>query len=119
MKRHAGPLFENVAESTTACLLAMVQGNLLVVGLTHWLVALETGLIAGVATSIAMIATRIERPWIVSGLLGAVTMVVDFFVHPGGFGPVFAEAMVTGLTAGLLSLGVHFAWRRYRAGGAA
>jgi VIT1/CCC1 family predicted Fe2+/Mn2+ transporter len=35
--------------------------------------------------------------------LGALTAIVDYFVHPGMFGPAALEAIVTGLGAALLS----------------
>ncbi|MGE0623806.1 MAG: hypothetical protein AB7I04_08690 [Pseudomonadales bacterium] len=52
-KRIVEPFLENAAEATTACLLAMVQGNLLAISLGHWLIASQTGLAAGAATAAA------------------------------------------------------------------
>jgi hypothetical protein len=54
-------------------------------------------------TSILVVATQTERLWVVSTLLGTITAVVDFFVHPGQFGPIAMEAIVTGLGATMLS----------------
>ncbi len=59
--RGAKPVVENVAESATACLLAMVQGNVFALG-------------GG-------------GRWAVAGALAVATSVVDFFMHPGGLGP--------------------------------
>lgn len=117
-RQHARPLIENVSEATAACLIAMVQGNLLALSLSHWLIASQTGILAGVATTAAMIAARIQRPWVISVTLGIATTIVDFYVHPGMFGPIFAEAAVTGLAAGLLSWGVHALLARNRSGAA-
>ena len=47
MKKKLTPIFENVAESTTACLITMVQGNLLALTVSHWLIASQTGVVAG------------------------------------------------------------------------
>ncbi len=47
-------------------------------------------------------------------ILGSVTTVVDFFVHPGQFGPVAEEAMVTGVAAGLLSYLIGTATKIFR-----
>ena len=103
MKQKIAPVVENVAESAAACLFTMAQGNILAIGLSHWLVASQTGVVAGVVTSAAMIAARTDKRWVVSLSLGAVTALVDFFMHPGSFGPEFMEALVTGAAAALLS----------------
>lgn len=94
---------ENISEATAACLFAMVQGNLLVLGLSHWLVASQTGIIAGVLATVALWMAKTTKPWVVSLVLGSFTAVVDFYVHPGMFGGVVTEAIVTGIMAGPLS----------------
>ena len=106
------PFLENVAESTTACLITMVQGNVLALGLGHWLVASQTGLVAGGVASAAILLARTKRRWVVSLTLGVVTGVVDYFMHPGAFGPEWAEAFVTGVAAAALSLTVGTVWQR-------
>ena len=115
MNRKVGPFIENIAESTSACLVTMVQGNLLALTLGHWLIASQTGLMAGAAASAAIILTRTSKRWIVAVVLGVTTAVVDFFVHPGEFGPVALEAVVTGVGAALLSYLVGIAVRYARA----
>ncbi|MFP6837386.1 MAG: hypothetical protein VB948_14910 [Pseudomonadales bacterium] len=111
------PFVENIAEATGACLITMVQGNLLALTLTHWLIASQTGIAAGVVTSAAILLSRTNRRWIVSAVLGVATAVADFVVHPGGFGPVFLEALVTGAGAALLShlVGIAVRYTRNRA----
>ena len=105
-------LAESIAESTSACLVTMVQGNLLALTLGHFLIAAQTGVTAGAVATIVVLATRPGMRWILSAVLGAATAVVDFFVHPGQFGPAAAEALITGLAAGLLSYlagtAIHF-----------
>ena len=92
----------------------MVQGNLLLVGLSHWLVASQIGIIAGVLATLALWMAKTTKPWIVSLVLGSFTAVVDFYVHPGMFGGVVTEAVATGVMAGLLSyiIGKALAYRR-------
>ena len=119
MKEKLTPIVENVAESTAECLVTMVQGNLLAVGLSHWIIASQTGVVAGAVTSLALIATQTDKRGVVAILLGVVTTVVDFFMHPGGFGPVFMEALVTGAGAALLSWIVGSIYRYVRGGQAA
>lgn len=108
------PLLENVSESTAACLITMAQGNILAIGLSHWLVASQTGLIAGLVTTGAIIATQTDKRWAVSAFLGVTTAIVDFFMHPGSFGPVFMEAVVTGIGAAFLSYTAGTIYRWYR-----
>ena len=102
--KRAGPVFENITESATACLLAMVQGNVLALGVGHWIVASQTGVAAGILASVALYASGGRGRWVVAGVLALTTGIVDYLVHPGGFGPVAAEAVVTGLAAGVLSV---------------
>ena len=116
LKSKLGPLAENMGEAGAACLLAMVQGNVLVlgashwqeahadlVGASHWLIATRTGILAGLVATAAILLSRTERRWIVAVVLGVVTGVVDYLVHPGGFGAQWTEAAVTGVGAALLS----------------
>ena len=115
MKHRVSPLVENIAESATACLVTMVQGNMLALSLTHWMIASRTGVIAGAVASAAILVAGTQHRWAISAILGTVTGIVDYFVHPGQFGPVAMEAVVTGLGAGLLSALAGAAVRRARA----
>jgi len=94
---------EYFTESTTACLFTMVQGNVLALGVSHLLIASQTGLLAGLLATAAVIISKTTRRWVLSAIIGFTTAVVDYFVHPGMFGPVFAEAIVTGIAAAVLS----------------
>ena len=115
MNRKLAPFLENMAESTTACLVTMVQGNLLALSLTHWMIASRTGILAGAVASAAILVARTRRRWVVSAVLGVATSVADYLVHPGQFGPAVMEAVVTGVGAALLSYMVGAAVRRVRA----
>lgn len=114
-KTRLAPFVENIAESTTACLVTMVQGNLLALTVGHWMIASRTGVIAGALASAAILVARTNKRWVVSAALGGVTAVVDYFVHPGQFGPAAMEAVVTGLGAAVLSYVVGALVRRIRA----
>ncbi len=115
MKGRVAPFVENIAESATACLVTMVQGNLLALSLTHWMIASRTGVIAGAVASVAILLSGAKRRWVVSAVLGTVTGIVDYFVHPGQFGPAAMEAVVTGVGAAFLSYVLGAAVRRVRA----
>ena len=105
-QRKFTPYIENISESAAACLFTMVQGNLFAVGLSHLLIASQTGIIAGIIASTALLVSRTHRRWMVSSVLGVVTAVVDYFVHPGMFGPVIVEAIISGIGAAVLSYSV-------------
>lgn len=103
MNKKITPFIEYASESTMACVVTMAQGNLLAITMGHLLVASETGLIAGGITATSVILSRTNRRWMISLMLGVVTAIVDFFVHPGMFGAVATEAIVTGIGAAVLS----------------
>ena len=104
---------EYVAESSTACLVTMVQGNMLALTVSHLVIASQTGVIAGVLAAAGLIVAKTDKRWIVSIVLGVATAIVDYFVHPGMFGPAALEAIVTGVAAGLLSYLVGTAVRTH------
>ena len=114
MKNKFAPYIEYFAESTTACLVTMVQGNLLAIGLTHLFIASQTGIVAGAIAYGAVLFAKTGKQWIISIVLGVATGVVDFFVHPGMFGTAATEAIVTGLGAAVLSFLAGTAIRRFR-----
>ena len=96
------PFVEHSAEATAACLVAMVQGNVLSLTLTHWAIASQTGIAAGAATALALVVTRVRRPWVLSMLLGIMTTIADYCTHDGSIGPFVTEAVLTGIGAALL-----------------
>ena len=116
MKKKLAPLAENIGEATTACIITMTQGNFLALGLTHWIIASQTGIVAGLAASAALFLAKTDNRWVIALVLGVVTAIVDYLMHPGMIGPVFLEAIITGIGAGVLSYiaGWIFALRRRR-----
>ena len=106
---------EYFAESTTACLLTMVQGSFVAIGLSHLLTASQTGVAAGAITYVAILFAKTSKRWLISAILGLATGVVDFFVHPCMFGTAATEAVVTGIGAAALSYLVGIAIQRFRA----
>jgi hypothetical protein len=104
LRKRLTPFVENVAESATACLLTMVQGNVLALTLGHWLIASRTGVVAGIFATLVTLFVRIRSKWMIAGMLCLITATVDYFTHPTHFGVAVAEAVVTGLAAGGLSL---------------
>ena len=113
-RRRWTPFVEHTAEATLACLVTMTQANLLLVTTGHWIVAAQTGVVAGTASAAVLLLAKAHRQWVVSLTLATLTALVDYLVHPGAFGPVFLEAVVTGVAAGALSYGVGWTVRRAR-----
>ena len=106
-KKKLAPFVENIAESGAACLITMVQGNLLLLGLSHWITASQTGLIAGTAAATAITLAQTDSRLILAAILGVSTAIVDYFVHPGMIGDAaITEAIVTGFGAAILSYAV-------------
>ena len=104
MKSKIWPYVENVTEAGCACLITMVQGNPLALSVAHWIIASQAGLIAGAIAGTTILAAKLRKQWVISLTLGAVTAMVDFYVHPGAFGTMaIAEAIVTGVGAASLS----------------
>lgn len=100
MKDKAKSLAEGVSESTVACLLAMVQGNVLSLTVSHLLIATQTGLIAGSIALTLNLVVNAKPIWVAPLLLAVSTTAVDYLMHPSSFGSVATEAIVTGVMAG-------------------
>lgn len=114
LKNRLAPFVEFFAESTAACLVTMVQGNVLILGLGHLVIASQTGFAAGLIAYVSVFLAKAKNQWKVSLILGLATTIADYFVHPGMFGPVATEAVVTGLGAAGLSYLIAIAVRRFR-----
>ena len=81
----------------------MVQGNLLSLTIGHLIIASQTGVIAGITTFAVSLLAQVRRRWVIHVLLAIITAIVDFLIHPGSFGGVAGEAILTGIAAGLMS----------------
>lgn len=97
----------------------MVQGQLLLLSAAHWLIALQTGLLAGALSSMLLAFGRAPRPWVLAVVLGGATAVADFIVHSGELVDVLVEAIVTGVGAAILAYALThaFRWLRRRIAG--
>ena len=114
MKREIIPFIEYFAEAATACLVTMVQGNMLVVTAAHLIIASQTGLIAGAIAALGLYFARANTRLVISMTLGVITTVVDYLVHPGMFGSAVTEAVVTGVGAAILSYLIGTAMQYFR-----
>lgn len=107
------PFVEYMGEATAACLVTMVQGNLLALTIQHLIIASQTGIVAGGIVAISLLATKTKNRLIIPITLGVITAIVDFYVHPGMFGSVATEAIVTGLAAAIISYTVSTVIHRF------
>ena len=96
-------LAERFGQSWSACMVAMVQGDLSVLTLKHAMVASKTGLIAGIAMVIASLIPN-QSKWFGLWLIGLFTMIADYMTHPTHFGKPVTEAIVTGIGAVIIAL---------------
>ena len=103
MYKKAAPFIEYFSESTVACLVTMMQGNLLAMTVSHLLIASQTGVIAAAIATVGILITDTRKRWMISAMLGVTTGLVDYYVHPGMFGSATTEAIVTGFAAAILS----------------
>lgn len=98
-------LLRRLSEATPACLMVMVQGDITVITLEHWLTAFQTGTIAGVGAIVISFLPREdlrENKYIDAGITGFITAIADYITHPTHFGAPTTEAVITGIAAGLL-----------------
>ncbi|SEJ80934.1 hypothetical protein [Paraburkholderia diazotrophica] len=121
-KRRVRLFIQRLWQPTSACMTCMPGswGNIL--SLAHWTIALQTGLLTGILavlltfTPLARLYTQRYGNALVVGLL---TMLGDAYSHPNHYGLPFAEAVITGVMSGLLTLAASYVFedraRRLRA----
>ena len=98
---------ERFGQAWTACMVAMVQGDLTVLSLYHAKIAAKTGIVTGVAMLVASFVPWEEirrNKWFTTFLVGLFTTAADLWNHPTHFGPAWAEAAVTGVGAMILAV---------------
>ena len=98
---------ETFAQAWIACLLTMVQGDITVLSLYHAKVAAETGALTAVAYFMCSFFSSLDNKWANAMVVGFLTILADFIVHPTHFGSEWTEAVVTGLGAGTLAIILH------------
>lgn len=98
---------EKWSSAGAACLLTMVQGNVLALNFPHWITAAKT---ASGATIIYLICLYLPKigEWLKtrlggSVLIGIAAFFADLGVHPTHFGYWWTEALVTAIGATVVS----------------
>jgi hypothetical protein len=112
LKEEISLFTHTLAKITPTCLMLMVQGNFLAISLKHWGIAFTVSIITGLILVVLSLIKRFEdiksNNYSMAGLVAFVTALVDFNVHHSHFGGVTTEALVTGISAGLLWLALSF-----------
>ena len=109
-------------QPTSACMTCMPGSLGNVWSLAHWNIALHTGLATGILAVLLTFtpAARLYGSRYGNALIaGTLTAIGDAYTHAGHYGIAYAEAMLTGLVAGLLTLAASYLFedraRRLRA----
>lgn len=97
-------LIEKFGQSYLACLFAMVQGDLGVLTLGHFIVAGRTGIITGFAYMITSYSKFIRSDFTAIWLTGLFTILADRISHPSHFGGAHRESILTGIIAMIMAL---------------
>ena len=103
---------EKFAESWLSCMTLMVQGNLTAWTFGHALIALKTSTAAVLAYVACMLVFSKENQALNILLIGVLTAIFDYDVHPSHFGSHFSEAIATGISTSVMALIVYLLKRR-------
>jgi cell division inhibitor SulA len=97
---------ERFWQPTSACMMCMPGslGNLW--SATHWLTALQTGLVTGVLAlliSFTPLARLYRQRLGNAAIVGSLTAFGDAYAHPNHYGFLHAEALLTGVISAVLA----------------
>ena len=106
-KRRVRLFVQRFWQPTSACMTCMPGSWTNLASLAHWTLALQTGLATGILAVLLtftparkLFANRYGNALVV----GCLTMLGDAYSHANHYGLPFAEAIVTGVVSGLLTL---------------
>jgi len=103
---------QSLAKVTPACLMLMVQGNVLALALPHWITAFKTsGIVGAILVALSFSAKTkalSDNKYSMAGMVGLVTALADFNIHPSNYSGDATEALMTGMASGILWLLVSF-----------
>ncbi|CDY79385.1 FIG00463919: hypothetical protein [Caballeronia glathei] len=106
-KRRVRLFVQRFWQPTSACMTCMPGswGNIL--SLAHWTIALQTGLFTGILAVLLTFTPAVRlytRRYGNALIVGLLTMLGDAYSHANHYGFPFAEAVLTGVISGLLTL---------------
>ena len=94
-------------QPTSACLTCMPGSLANVWSLTHWTLALQTGLGTGILAlllSFTPLGRLFKNRFGNALIVGCLTALADAWSHPNHYAFAYAESIVTGVISGLLAL---------------
>ena len=107
--------YKRVYEASVPCAILMVQGQIFALTPKHILIALKTGILTGTFAMILSFIPLLKKHYDNKIILGFViflcTISADLLNHPSHFWGEYGEALMTGLGAVLIFLGVSYASR--------
>ena len=103
---------EKFTESWLSCMIMMVQGDLTVWTFNHAITALKTSTAAVLAYVACMLVFSKENQALNILLIGVLTAIFDYDVHPSHFGSSFSEAIATGISTSAMAFVVYLFKRR-------
>lgn len=98
-------------EAGAVCMVLMVQGHLMEIGLAHFALASKTGLLAvfpALGITFTRYARHLANRWMASIFFGLCTFLADSFVHESHYPGAYTEAALTGIGACLFSLALSY-----------
>ena len=112
MKHQALDCSEKFGEAWISCMVLMVEGDVSRWTWAHSITAFKVACSSVLAYAALMILLHRENPILRILLMGVITAIFDFEVHPTHFGPVWAEAVATGFCTSGLGFAVHLLRKR-------
>ena len=107
--------YKRIYEASVPCAVLMVQGQIFTLTPKHILIALKTGILTGtfavILSFIPLLKKHYDNKIILAFVIFACTTSADLLTHPTHFGGATTEALVTGLGAVSIFLGVKYASR--------
>ena len=98
---------EKFSEAWLSCMVMMAQGNFLAMTFPHTIVALKVATSSVLAYAAVQLAFKQENAFLNILVMACITALMDFQFVPTHFGPVWAEAVATGVGTAVLGLMVR------------
>ena len=95
---------EKFWESWLSCMVMMAQGNVLAMTFPHTIVALKVATSSVLAYAAVQLTFKQENEFLNILVMAFITALMDFQFVPTHFGPVWAEAVATGVGMAVLGL---------------
>ena len=95
---------EKFSEAWLSCMIMMAQGNFLAMTFPHVVVALKVATSSVLAYVAVQLSFKQDNAFVNILLMATITAIMDFNIVPTHFGPVWAEAVATGVGTAVLGL---------------